>query len=607
MNWTGGRLQRHSRTQDATKQRQKAYFAKSRQRPHITESQPCRDFIPDFLRPQYSTQGSGTQSQGGYLLSQPIQASQGVIRGVQTRARPKLAASHRRHAGATPATRRIDAEASRELHIDLARRRLLRQADWAGLDIIRPLSLDFQNDDRHDLGKRRHISRKIRHERTEHFEPVAPPARLTRHPREQPMIPIPETDTHAQYITVRIGSQARSDGHDLIFSRNRFNSIVPGDSASQAQPTLQCRIAKVKQPRHHRGSSHQIKNERQSDVDPHDSLDRTDPTIVSISDNSSEEFTPSNSDDSNLFDQVPPPRVVGNQRYDEQLEAQNHNLPKEPTAARRPQSIGSTRLFVSDWPDAAQPVVQPGLAFTPNREATVESQPSSSSKDFHELGLRAIEAHNVPQAQKQSHRPLVRQTKDPNLSQTSRAFKTDVATYRSSPRSLRAVKRVEMSRYESSARITRSPGPSLRKLLQVMASPKPPKLPKQTVDALKDSDAVWRQFILGSDTESCERNGGHKSSEPKIAASSMWVQPSSKDTGLAVPEMSTEKKEEWGPSLDDTTKQSITQNNMQLEASPTQDRSNRRRQTKRRKRAESPNSLHDVPIQPGRSQRLRRR
>ena len=56
MNWTGGRLQRHShRNQDSTLQRQKQHFAKVRTRLQHTRQSQSLLFQPSFLRHDAST------------------------------------------------------------------------------------------------------------------------------------------------------------------------------------------------------------------------------------------------------------------------------------------------------------------------------------------------------------------------------------------------------------------------------------------------------------------------------------------------------------------------------------------------------------------------
>lgn len=213
MNWTGGRLQRHSKNNAKSTDlaRQKQHFAAVRQRLQNGETSQAPSFRPSFLVRDGLTLGNGVTPFGqgsqrhtghsrgkqrsleDYSSTAPLaqrlssmQRRPAASRDQHTR-QQKLPSSHRRHSGDTdlpqvkyeassegPPRNRRDAASTSSQHsssrkrgrsrlgeedlLHLSRKKLLLQNDWIGLAHSRPVQISFTSrQDKERIGKRRKI------------------------------------------------------------------------------------------------------------------------------------------------------------------------------------------------------------------------------------------------------------------------------------------------------------------------------------------------------------------------------------------------------------------------------------------------------------------
>ncbi|KAF2122931.1 hypothetical protein BDV96DRAFT_593414 [Lophiotrema nucula] len=217
MNWTGGRLQRHSRNANkGVLQKQKAFFAKARTQLQNGKSNLTAPFRPSYFQDDDAVLGNqlpgfglGTTRRTGHPRRLQARSASEETSGLDVRhsARASLAGSERMTFARnrrTTLNHEVDQEASSrgpkpsqpptphrsELKKDAAysllgaetaglerrgkkqandmeaedrlleanRRRLLKRQDWAGLAPSRPLELRFESRrDKHKIGKRRKI------------------------------------------------------------------------------------------------------------------------------------------------------------------------------------------------------------------------------------------------------------------------------------------------------------------------------------------------------------------------------------------------------------------------------------------------------------------
>ncbi|KAI6716510.1 hypothetical protein JHW43_000941 [Diplocarpon mali] len=137
MNWTGGRLQRHSTAKSSAAQRQKRYFAKVQQN------------LPEIIV-------SDSKDKVAFLMRR-VQAAKWVKLTQEEPATPPRMLK-RNHEGSQLLTEK--SKEQNEESLSDKKRRILRKGDWLGITIQRPLKLAFASPrDEQRIGKRRKVSK----------------------------------------------------------------------------------------------------------------------------------------------------------------------------------------------------------------------------------------------------------------------------------------------------------------------------------------------------------------------------------------------------------------------------------------------------------------
>ena len=241
MNWTGGNLQRHSKgagAGSATRQRQKAFFAKARTTNRNKEM--CQAFddslIQDSMsRPQRARKRSSGTRDLASLVQNPAPALQGRKSFIRARdgSSPavQLISSDSPFNVTSPGDKSDDNQQDSIVlndDIESSKRRLLAQTDWLGLRRTRPQYLRYSPSlDRDRIAKRRKSARPAAAFRTKTLttrdEGMDMRHRGARGESQQP----------SEHIQVRIGSQAFDLYNTCHGSRNR-EQLGSASTATQA-------------------------------------------------------------------------------------------------------------------------------------------------------------------------------------------------------------------------------------------------------------------------------------------------------------------------------------------------------------------------------------
>ena len=280
MNWTGGRLQRHSKSdRGSITRRQREHFAKTRSKAqhHSQNSECIDDFRPDFLRHERtSISPRGAQTTLSAAVHCPVRQTPGAaLDGTQKRLarsnevknavkcpvstsrahRPEISqieGSRRRppskagastsqrgskqlrdveryqdllnrndhmHKSSQQIRRNPEMLSKEEADFEMARQNLLRQTDWLRLGHCRPLHIEFPDDrDRSAIGKRRKVDSGDQYE--SHRSPVH------YHPRAKLQDDLSGRHSSCTspptHVRVRIGTDALGSGSSEIESASIF-------------------------------------------------------------------------------------------------------------------------------------------------------------------------------------------------------------------------------------------------------------------------------------------------------------------------------------------------------------------------------------------------
>ncbi|QDS75998.1 hypothetical protein FKW77_004509 [Venturia effusa] len=333
MNWTGGRLQRHSKNSAKSTDlaRQKQHFAAVRQRLQNGATPQGTPFRPSFLIRHGSDLGQGvtpfvqgSQSHTGHpkakqkslddysstaplaqrlssmqrrsaRSAEPLERRRQLPSGVHhheaagkdvssTRSQTDAASNSSRHSGSR---KRGHSKLGDEALLELSKKRLLMQTDWIGLTNSRPLQMSFTSrQDRDRIGKRRKIDSGIE-QRQKLF------GKLKDGNRAQPPFMSDALGVAPESISVRIGDRALS----TQVSVPPHESVRPREVMDQVRQSSESMLFDVEQ---HELSRHQalgltediveLENIEMNHVHEQDtSGSRTVPVCISDNTNTSED------------------------------------------------------------------------------------------------------------------------------------------------------------------------------------------------------------------------------------------------------------------------------------------------------------------------------
>ena len=209
MNWTGGKLHRHSKANaDDVAKRQKQYFAKARQRlasnraPHVpSDIQEAADLN---LSLKHFELGSPSRRKASH--STVLSRGQSDCRQSLNENNPSSKSSQLR----ADSTKRHDHQPSRpggspepllrQRTLDDVKQKLLRHKDWSDLSALKPLRLKFRSaDEIANIARRRKITSEDKSRQQRGFEHERLPTTFRNWSHQRPM---PESED----ISIRVGS-----------------------------------------------------------------------------------------------------------------------------------------------------------------------------------------------------------------------------------------------------------------------------------------------------------------------------------------------------------------------------------------------------------------
>ena len=286
MNWTGGRLQRHSRTSiNAVTAKQKQHFAKARARLQNGDLSRSTPFQPSFLqedksalpmdastiqrRPHHHAKYDPCRQStlDEYDVTVPVvrrlsslktyRPYQGTSRsspqhepptipdncasdcgGSKSLAPKASSSSHENESPKKPMSKREDSETrqSENDRLEVDRKRLLQQEDWIGLGQSQPLQIDF-NSRPHGIGKRRKFNSSMRNRKLTLRKPsISPTLMDVTISNGRPLINSTVLN-EAEDIQVRIGTAALHSQNALM-NHNPEAALRKADEIVQSSDTM---------------------------------------------------------------------------------------------------------------------------------------------------------------------------------------------------------------------------------------------------------------------------------------------------------------------------------------------------------------------------------